>query len=182
MLIIQRTDAETAGYITCAPSPASFVPPLALTRPPHLCRSTIDARDRPFILGSTSASHTDSLVEHIATSATSPGDAEDEWIAAAALSTLDEAVAAACAADVYSAFLAKSAGKTVAQAARVAKEMGIAFFWDCEAARSREGWYRYRGDIDAAIMRSAASAPYADVLWTRYAADLTPSARLRNPR
>ncbi|KAJ6606036.1 isocitrate lyase [Mycena vulgaris] len=145
-LIIQRTDAETAGYIT----------------------STIDARDRPFILGSTNPTLPDSLVASISASASAPGDAEDAWVAAATLTTLDEAVRAACAdATAFAAYTAKSAGQTVAQAARTAREMGIVVFWDCEASRSREGWYRYRGNIDAAIMRSVACARYADVLWTR---------------
>ncbi|KAJ7647856.1 isocitrate lyase [Roridomyces roridus] len=145
-LIIQRTDAETAGYLT----------------------STIDARDRPFILGSTNSTLSDSLVASIASATSTPGDAEDEWVAAASLSTLDEAVRAACPDDaLFATFTTKSAEQTVAQAARTARELGIAFFWDCEAARSREGWYRYRGNIDAAIMRSVACARYADVLWTR---------------
>ncbi|KAJ6630340.1 isocitrate lyase [Mycena sp. CBHHK59/15] len=145
-LIIQRTDAETAGYIT----------------------STIDARDRPFILGSTNPTLFDSLVACIATSTSAPGDAEDAWVAAATLTTLDEAVRGAATSDaLYADYMAKSAGQTVAQAARTAREMGINVFWDCEASRSREGWYRYRGGIDAAIMRSVACNRYADMLWTR---------------
>lgn len=37
--------------------------------------------------------------------------------------------------------------------------------WDWDAPRTREGYYHYTGGIEAAIKRSIAFAPYADLLW-----------------
>ena len=37
--------------------------------------------------------------------------------------------------------------------------------WDCEHAKTPDGYYQVRGGIDYAIAKSLAVAPYADVLW-----------------
>jgi isocitrate lyase len=46
-----------------------------------------------------------------------------------------------------------------------AKEMGVHVVWDCEHAKTTDGYYQVRGGIDYAIAKSLAAAPYADVLW-----------------
>ncbi|HEY6463297.1 MAG TPA: isocitrate lyase, partial [Polyangiaceae bacterium] len=46
-----------------------------------------------------------------------------------------------------------------------AREMGIHVVWDCEHAKTPDGYYQVRGGIDYAIAKSLAAAPYADVLW-----------------
>jgi isocitrate lyase len=46
-----------------------------------------------------------------------------------------------------------------------AKEMGVPTTWDCEHAKTPDGFYQVRGGIDYAIAKSLAAAPYADVLW-----------------
>ena len=46
-----------------------------------------------------------------------------------------------------------------------AREMGIHVSWDCEHAKTPDGYYQVRGGIDYAIAKSLAAAPYADVLW-----------------
>lgn len=46
-----------------------------------------------------------------------------------------------------------------------ARAMGISIIWDCEMARTPEGYYQVRGGIEYAIVKSLASAPYADLLW-----------------
>ncbi len=46
-----------------------------------------------------------------------------------------------------------------------AREMGIGVTWDCEHAKTPDGYYQVRGGIDYAIAKSLAVAPYADVLW-----------------
>ena len=43
--------------------------------------------------------------------------------------------------------------------------MGINVIWDCEHAKTPDGYYQVRGGIDYAIAKSLAVAPYADVLW-----------------
>ena len=46
-----------------------------------------------------------------------------------------------------------------------AKELGIDIFWDCELARTPEGYYQIKGGIEYAIQKSLAAAPFADILW-----------------
>ena len=51
-------------------------------------------------------------------------------------------------------------------AARVkARELGADVEWDCEAAKTPEGYYQVRGGIPYAIAKSLAAAPFADLLW-----------------
>jgi isocitrate lyase len=38
-------------------------------------------------------------------------------------------------------------------------------FWDWNLPRTREGFYRFRGSVAAAVVRGRAFAPHADVLW-----------------
>ncbi len=54
-----------------------------------------------------------------------------------------------------------------------AKSIGINIIWDCELAKTPEGYYQARGGIDYAIAKSLAAAPFADMLWMETAsADL----------
>ena len=46
-----------------------------------------------------------------------------------------------------------------------ARELGVDVDWDCEAARTPEGYYQVRGGIPYAIAKSLAAAPFADLLW-----------------
>jgi isocitrate lyase len=46
-----------------------------------------------------------------------------------------------------------------------AAELGIDAPWDCERARTPEGYYQVRGGIPYAIAKSLAAAPFADLLW-----------------
>lgn len=144
-MIIHRTDAETAGYLTSAISPI----------------------DRPYILGCTNAS-----LPPLVTFSTAGGDkakagaAEDEWVASAGLMSLDDAVKAQSP-DQYDQFAASTQGMNVSAALQIARASGIAVIWDADAARSREGWYRFAGSIRPAIDRAIACAKYADMLWTR---------------
>ncbi|HEX7600626.1 MAG TPA: isocitrate lyase ICL2 [Polyangiaceae bacterium] len=46
-----------------------------------------------------------------------------------------------------------------------AKGMGVHVVWDCEHAKTTDGYYQVRGGIDYAIAKSLSVAPYADVLW-----------------
>ncbi len=43
--------------------------------------------------------------------------------------------------------------------------MGADISWDCEVAKTPEGYYQVQGGIDYAIARSLAVAPFADLLW-----------------
>jgi isocitrate lyase len=46
-----------------------------------------------------------------------------------------------------------------------ARELGIKLTWDCEHAKTPDGYYQVRGGIDYAIAKSLAAAPFADLLW-----------------
>jgi isocitrate lyase len=46
-----------------------------------------------------------------------------------------------------------------------AASLGIHTTWDCEHAKTPDGYYQVRGGIDYAIAKSLAVAPYADILW-----------------
>ncbi len=46
-----------------------------------------------------------------------------------------------------------------------ARALGIQIIWDCEHAKTPEGYYQIRGGIPYAIAKSLAAAPFADLLW-----------------
>jgi isocitrate lyase len=43
--------------------------------------------------------------------------------------------------------------------------LGLEVSWDCEHARTPDGFYPIRGGLDMAVARALAMAPWADVLW-----------------
>ena len=54
-----------------------------------------------------------------------------------------------------------------------ARSLGVNIAWDCELAKTPEGYYQVRGGIEYAIAKSLAAAPFADILWMETAtADL----------
>lgn len=58
---------------------------------------------------------------------------------------------------------AKTASLYAAQ--NKARELGVEAAWDCDRAKTSEGYYQVRGGIPYAIAKSLAAAPFADVLW-----------------
>jgi isocitrate lyase len=46
-----------------------------------------------------------------------------------------------------------------------ARKLGLQVIWDCDLARTPEGYYQVRGGIQYAIAKSLAVAPFADLLW-----------------
>jgi isocitrate lyase len=46
-----------------------------------------------------------------------------------------------------------------------ARQIGVDIIWDCEHAKTPDGYYQVRGGIDYAIAKSLAAAPFADILW-----------------
>ncbi|MEM7343939.1 MAG: isocitrate lyase ICL2 [Chloroflexota bacterium] len=58
------------------------------------------------------------------------------------------------------------AGTTsLAEAKGKARTMGITIIWDCEMARTPEGYYQIQGGIPYAVVKSLAAAPFADIIW-----------------
>ncbi|KAJ1859758.1 isocitrate lyase 1, partial [Coemansia sp. RSA 486] len=96
------------------------------------------------------------------------------WNAAAGVKTFAEAAAdwarsAGCA-DAKIAEFNKQVNKLSnvearALAIRVFGGRASEIFWDWDAPRPREGYYRYRGGTAACIMRAIAYSPYSDLLW-----------------
>lgn len=63
-------------------------------------------------------------------------------------------------------------------ARRKAKSLGVNVIWDCEHAKTPEGYFQVRGGIDYAVAKSLAAAPFADLLWMETAtADLEDAHR-----
>ncbi len=58
-----------------------------------------------------------------------------------------------------------------------AKELGTNPPWDCELAKTPEGYYQIRGGIPYAIAKSLAAAPFADILWMETKTADLPDAR-----
>ncbi|KAG6841974.1 Isocitrate lyase [Blastosporella zonata] len=155
-LAIARTDSEAATLIT----------------------SNIDDRDHPFILGSTNANL--EPLNTVMVSAEQSGKSgvqlqaiEDAWLQTAKLQLFSQTLADALAkqgtnSSTVNKFLARVAHVSYPSAVAIAqKEFGLESvpFWNWDAPRTREGYYRYQGGTQCAINRAVAFAPYADLLW-----------------
>lgn len=157
-LVIARTDSEAATLLT----------------------TNIDPRDHAFILGSTNPDLlplVDLMVAAEASGKSGPElqSIEDNWSSKANLQTYPVVLANALKAQGVSAskvsefseslsklHLGRPAALQFAQ-----KEFGLktAPYFDWDAPRTREGYYRYQGGTSCAINRAIAFAPYADLLW-----------------
>lgn len=52
------------------------------------------------------------------------------------------------------------------QAREIADRLGLKnLFWDWDLPRTREGFYRFKGSVAAAVVRGWAFAPHADLIW-----------------
>lgn len=157
LLAIARTDAEAATLIT----------------------TTIDQRDHAFILGSTNPQLqplNDLMVaaERAGKTGEQLQAIEDAWLQQANLRRFDEAVVDTINAspslpnkkDLIKQYLAQAKGKSNAEARAIAHGItGVDVFFDWDAPRTREGFYRLKGGCDCAINRAIAYAPYADAIW-----------------
>ena len=98
----------------------------------------------------------------------------DAWQAEAGLKTYGQAVAEAIAfrasqgepvnisVDAWLAFARRSSWYA---ARKKAGSLGIDISWDCELAKTPEGYYQVQAGLDYAIAKSLAAAPFADILW-----------------
>ena len=62
-------------------------------------------------------------------------------------------------------WLAFAARAPFYQAREKARSLGVHVPWDCEHAKTPDGYYQVRGGIDYAVAKSLAAAPFADILW-----------------
>lgn len=155
LIAVARTDAEAATLIT----------------------TTIDPRDHAFIQGSTNP-NLEPLNELMANAeaAGKVGEQlqkiEDEWLTKANLLRFDDAVVAAIDAGSYankaalkSKYLSQAKGKSNSEARALAKSLGVEVYFNWDAPRTREGYYRLKGGCDCAINRAIAYGPYCDAVW-----------------
>ncbi|GAA5854568.1 hypothetical protein JCM8547_004888 [Rhodosporidiobolus lusitaniae] len=154
-LAVARTDAEAATLLS----------------------SNVDERDHAFILGSTNPDLQEDLVSamNIAERNNIVGDklqeVEDKWTKAAHLQLYGDTVVAAAKKAGASQFKIDEFVKQAAhapnhKARQLAKQLlNVDPYWNWDAPRTREGFYRYQGGTQCAINRAVAFAPYCDLLW-----------------
>lgn len=144
-VLISRTDAEAATLI----------------------QSNIDKRDHPFILGSTNPNipHFVDYLDKIEADGSYNEHAEETWVNLAGLKTFAEAVADRLTSEKRHSWMKQSQHLSHEAARNLAKQYGIEIYWNWDAPRTREGYFRMRGGDDCGIARAIAFAPYADMLW-----------------
>ena len=171
LVIVARTDAEAATLLD----------------------SNIDGRDHPFILGATvpgSISLREALSNATASGGANAANVEKEWTAKARPMTFGDAV-------LYKInslnidggrkremvrmwqqsdpdALSNAAARRVADSIFGEKN---SIYFDWEACRVREGYYRIKPGIDYCIQRARAYAPHADLIWMETAKPGIPDAR-----
>ena len=157
-LIIARTDAEAATFLT----------------------STIDSRDHPFILGATKQLES-TFDEHVANEKAQGrcGDAAGAaWIESAQLKTFPELVREALPEQDKLNWDLVIRNKNLSQMkAEASKILGFEPYFDWEAPRAREGYYRVAPSTEYATERAKAFAPHSDLLWMETATPDVDQAR-----
>ncbi|KAF0905280.1 hypothetical protein E2562_003878 [Oryza meyeriana var. granulata] len=150
-----------------------------------LIQTNVDARDHQFILGATNPRLRSRSLATVLSDAMSAGKngrelqaIEDEWLATAQLKTFSDCVKEAIASlnttdgdkhrklQEWSAATSYDKCVSLEQARDMAASLGVtSVFWDWDLPRTREGFYRFRGSVAAAVVRGRSFAPHADVLW-----------------
>ncbi|KAH0454713.1 hypothetical protein IEQ34_016637 [Dendrobium chrysotoxum] len=150
-----------------------------------LIQSNVDLRDHQFILGATNPDLRRRSLAAVLSAAMAAGktgadlqDIEDDWLSRAGLMTFSEAVINVinrqnlpeyekqrrvnewAAATEYSKCVSNEQGREIAERLGAGE-----IFWDWDIARTREGFYRFRGSVEAAVVRGRAFAPHADLIW-----------------
>lgn len=140
--------------------------------------STIDPRDHPFILGSTNPAL--QPLNDLMIAAEQQGKTgadleaiEAQWTKQADLKQFHQAVADTINAGVHvdkkgllDEYNRQSRGKSLGEQKAIAKSLtGVDVYFDWDAARTREGYYRFQGGTEPSVVRAIAFAPYADMIW-----------------
>ncbi|KAL3698222.1 hypothetical protein R1sor_012298 [Riccia sorocarpa] len=160
-----------------------------------LIQSNIDRRDHPFILGASSPTVRGKSLVDVLADAVAGGKkgaelkaVEDAWIASARVRSFAETVAdeikglrnisEAERNTRLSEWFGKVNRLSHTDARALAEKLGVRdVFWDWDLPRTREGYYRYSGGVQAAISRGIAFAPHADLLWMETATPNLKQAR-----
>jgi len=172
LVIVARTDAEAATLLD----------------------SNIDGRDHPFILGATvpgSIPLNEAISNADASGGANPADIEKEWTAKARPMAFGDAVVCKIRSLPVNEARKQQMVKmwsasdpdtlSNANAHRVAdsifgKKNSIYFDW--EACRVREGYYRIKPGVNYCIQRARSYAPHADLIWMETGKPGIPVARM----
>ncbi|KAI4363792.1 hypothetical protein MLD38_019964 [Melastoma candidum] len=151
----------------------------------NLIQTNVDTRDHQFVLGVTNpllrgkslaALLADGMVS--GKTGTELQALEDNWIEMAQLKTFYDCVAD----EIKCMNIAEDEKKrkltewvshnryenclSNEKAREIAEKLGISnLFWDWDLPRTREGFYRFKGSVEAAIVRGCAFAAHADLIW-----------------
>ena len=98
---------------------------------------------------------------------------EDQWLDQAGLKLFDDAVVDAINGGVHvdkvglvREYRAAVKGRSNAEVRAIAKRItGVGIYWDWDAPRTREGYYRMKGGCQCAVNRAVAYAPFTDMIW-----------------
>ncbi len=141
LVIVARTDSEAATLLD----------------------SNIDARDHPFILGTTDEKLC--ALNDIKKS----NMTEEQWYSSAKLQTYGEAIEKVLVESSKQEQVKewKKLYSTLShtEAKKLAESYGVNIYWDWEKPRVREGYYQVKGSVEYSVARSLAFAPYCDLLW-----------------
>ncbi|MEO1253515.1 MAG: isocitrate lyase/phosphoenolpyruvate mutase family protein, partial [Bacteroidota bacterium] len=83
----------------------------------------------------------------------------------AIIELIDQMIAEGMQLGVDASYMEDLKNKSFAELDDFVSSTGISLIWDCDAARTPEGYYQVRGGIPFAIAKSLAVAPFADLLW-----------------
>ncbi|GMY09917.1 isocitrate lyase [Fagus crenata] len=151
----------------------------------NLIQTNIDTIDHQFILGVTNPNLKGKILATILAEAMAAGKTgaelqaiQDQWISMAQLKTFSDCVVDAIKNmnigenekqrrlnewmnhSSYDKCLSNE------QAREIAERLGLKnLFWDWDLPRTREGFYRFKGSVMAAIVRGWAFAPHVDLIW-----------------
>ncbi|XP_058734868.1 isocitrate lyase 2-like [Vicia villosa] len=151
----------------------------------NLIQSNIDTRDHQFILGVTNPNMKWKSLVTVMAKGFAAGKSgaelqalEDHWLSKAELKTFSEAVEDAiknkkCNEDEkmrklneWKHFSSYEKCLSIEEGREIAERLGVrSLFWDWDLPRTREGFYRFKGSVTAAIVRGCAFAPHADLIW-----------------
>ncbi|KAJ8749320.1 hypothetical protein K2173_018803 [Erythroxylum novogranatense] len=140
----------------------------------NLIQTNVDTRDHQFILGVTNPNLKGKSLAILMAEAMAGGKTgaelqalEDNWIAMAQLKTFYE-----CVMDVIKNMNIREDEKRKRLSVWMNHSgydkclMGLKdLLWDWDLPRTREGFYRFKGSVMAAVVRGRAFAPHADLIW-----------------
>ncbi|KAL6135271.1 hypothetical protein ACLB2K_067499 [Fragaria x ananassa] len=151
----------------------------------NLIQTNVDTRDHQFILGATNPSVKGRSLATLLAEAMAAGKTgaelqalEDGWISMAQLKTFNQCVTDAINAtnigehekrrrlSEWANHASHEKCLSNDQGRQIAERLGLNnLFWDWDLPRTREGFYRFQGSVEAAVVRGWAFANHADIIW-----------------